>query len=188
MAEKPKVLVFAGSTREGSHNKKLARNAADLISDAEVRIIDLKDYPMPLYDADLEEKSGLPENAVKFREVIDWADALIIATPEYNNSVTAVLKNAIDWASRPPRNVFKGKVVLPIAASIGGFGGLRSIMHLRDILRPLESFVTTDQITVSHADDAFDENDKLKDEETLDDLKEACDALIRITLALKKGV
>jgi len=188
--DKPiKILAFAGSLREGSFNKKLIAVTVQSLKDTygediHINILDLREVGMPLYDGDLEEKSGLPDGAVKFRQRIEQADALIISTPEYNNSIPGVLKNAIDWASRPPGDVFDGKIALLMGASVGGFGALRGIMALRQVLRPLGVVVIPSQITVSRAHNAFTEDGALKDSDIMEDIQEACDELIELARAL----
>ncbi|MCE9518722.1 MAG: NAD(P)H-dependent oxidoreductase, partial [Verrucomicrobia bacterium] len=130
---KPKILAFAGSTRAGSFNKKLIRIAADAAraAGAEVTLIDLRDYPLPLFDGDLEDENGLPENAKKLKALMRESDGFLISSPEYNSSITAVLKNAIDWASRqetddePSLVAFRGKAAVLMSASPGALGGLR---------------------------------------------------------------
>ena len=167
----PKILAFAGSTSTGSFNKKLVAIAADgaRSAGAQVTSIDLRDFPMPLYDADLETASGLPENARKFKNLLREHDGLLISSPEYNSSISAVLKNAIDWASRaesddePPVVAFKGKVAALMSASPGGLGGLRGLVHLRSILGNIGIIVLPDQVSISSAHEAFDESGKLKD-------------------------
>jgi NAD(P)H-dependent FMN reductase len=132
MTYTPKILAFAGSTREGSFNKKLVKIAAGAASaaGAQVTYVDLRDLPMPLYDGDLETEQGIPENAKKFKALLQANDGFLISAPEYNSSITGVLKNAIDWASRPaageaPLVCFAGKVVALMSASPGALGGLR---------------------------------------------------------------
>ena len=167
----PKILAFAGSTGTSSFNKKLVAIAADgaRSAGAQVTSIDLRDFPMPLYDADLETASGLPENARKFKNLLREHDGLLISSPEYNSSISAVLKNAIDWASRaesddePPLVAFKGKVAALMSASPGGLGGLRGLVHLRSILGNIGIIVLPDQVSISSAHEAFDESGKLKD-------------------------
>ncbi len=136
---KPKILAFAGSTRSASFNKRLARIAAEGArkAGADVTFIDLRDYPMPLYDGDLEDKEGLPANAKKLKEIFLAHKGLLIASPEYNSSMPGVLKNTIDWVSRvsDPKEVplacFDGKVATLMSASPGALGGLRGLVHLR---------------------------------------------------------
>lgn len=168
---KPRILAFAGSTRSGSFNKKLIRFAADAARDAgaEVTLLDLRDLPLPLFDGDLEDERGLPENAKKLKTLLRAHDGLLISSPEYNSSITGVLKNAIDWASRaeaddePPLVCFRGKVAALLSASPGALGGLRGLVHLRAILGNIGVIVLPDQVAVSAAHEAFDESGKLKD-------------------------
>lgn len=167
----PKILVFAGSARRDSFNKKLAREAAEDAKTAggEVTFIDLADYPMPLFNGDLEDESGLPENAKKIKALMKEHHAFIIASPEYNSSITGLLKNTIDWASReetddePPLVCYKGKIVLLLSASPGGLGGIRSLIHVRSILGNIGCIVLPDQLSIPVAHEAFDEEGRLKD-------------------------
>ena len=129
----PKITAFAGSLRTGSFNKKLLALAAAAArtAGAEVTTVDLRDLALPLFDQDLEAASGLPEGAKKFKALLRASDGLLIASPEYNSSLTAVLKNAIDWASRaesddePPLAAYRGKTAALCSASPGALGGLR---------------------------------------------------------------
>jgi NAD(P)H-dependent FMN reductase len=171
MPSKPKILAFAGSTRTDSFNKKLMRVAAQgaVKAGAEVTVIDLKDFPMPLYDGDLEDSEGLPENAKKFKALLLEHQGLLIASPEYNSSISGVLKNAIDWASRtetddePSLAAFKGKVAAVMAASPGGLGGLRGLVTVRSILGNIGVVVLPDQVAVPKAHEAFNADGHLKD-------------------------
>ncbi len=140
MSHAARILAFAGSTREGSFNKSLVRIAAEGArqAGADVTTIDLKDFPLPLFDQDLEVESGKPEAAKKLKTLMIEHDGFLIAAPEYNSSITAVLKNAIDWVSRPDEGedamalkAFRGKVVTLMSASPGGLGGLRGLVHFR---------------------------------------------------------
>ena len=167
-----KILAFAGSTRTQSFNKKLVRVAADgaRAAGAEVTEIDLRDYPMPLYDGDLEAESGLPGQARALRRVFLEHDGLLIAAPEYNGSISAVLKNTIDWLSRPqegepPLACFEGKVAGLMAASPGRLGGLRGLAHVRQILSGIRVLVIPEQQAVPGAGQAFDEAGALSDEQ-----------------------
>ena len=168
---KPRILAFAGSTRTGSFNKKLVQIAAAGARDAgaEVAVIDLRDYAMPLYDGDLEAQSGLPEAAKRFKEILLAHQGLLISSPEYNSSISAVLKNAIDWASRQsvtgeePLACFKNKVAGLMAASPGMLGGLRGLVHLRAILGNIQVLVIPDQIAVTKAHEAFQPDGSLRD-------------------------
>lgn len=167
-----KILAFAGSTRTGSFNKQLVKIVADdaRAAGATVTLIDLRDFPLPLFDEDLETSSGLPENAKKLKKLFLEHDGLLISSPEYNSSITGVLKNVIDWVSRgetddePALICFKGKIAALVSASPGRLGGLRGLVHLRSILGNIEVVVLPDQVAISAADKAFTESGKLKDE------------------------
>lgn len=168
----PKILAFAGSTRTASYNKQLVRTAADAAraAGAEVTVIDLRDLPLPLFDEDFESEHGLPENAKKLKTLFRDHDAFLIASPEYNSSITAVLKNAIDWASRgetddePALYAYRGKTAALLSASPGALGGLRGLVHLRAILGNIGVIVLPDQVALPKAHEAFDATGKLKDE------------------------
>jgi len=167
---KPRILAFAGSARKDSFNKKLVRIAARAAEEAgaEVTVLDLADYPLPLYDGDSEAMEGLPANAAKLKQLFLAHDGLLIASPEYNSSVTPLLKNTIDWVSRSaageePLAAYKNKAAVLMAASPGGLGGLRGLVHLRAILQNIGVIVLPDQRAVSSAAGAFDEAGQLKD-------------------------
>lgn len=170
MSQTPRVLAFAGSTRKDSFNKKLVQIAATGASEAgaKVTVIDLKDYPLPLFDQDLEAVDGLPENALKLKQLFLDHQGLVIASPEYNSSITAVMKNTLDWISRPAPGepslaAFQGKVANIISASPGALGGLRGLVHLRAILGNIGVIVLPDQIAIPKAHEAFDGDGSLKD-------------------------
>ena len=164
-----KILAFAGSTRAGSFNKTLLRTAVHGAESAaaSVTVIDLANYRMPIYDSDLEVESGLPENAKKLQALFLDHNGLLIASPEYNSSVTPVLKNTIDWMTRwngaANLRCFSGKTAGLIAAG-GGAGGLRGLVHLRQILGNIGVLVLPGQATVSGAWTAFDDGGDLIDE------------------------
>jgi len=188
----PKVLVFAGSTRKDSFNKKLAKIAADAAraAGAEVTHIDLKDIPMPLYDGDLEASEGVPPNGHKLKDLMRSHDAFLLACPEYNSSITGVLKNAIDWASRPspgekPLECFAGKVVGLCSTSPGALGGLRGLLAVRTILTNVGSIVIPAQIAVPHAMSAFDENGQLKEAKHKAAIEKLAAEVCSITAKLK---
>lgn len=169
MSTKPRILALAGSTRTGSYNKRLAHIAARgaEAAGAEVTLIDLRDFQLPLFDEDLE-REGTPEPATRLKTLMVKHDGLIFASPEYNSSFSAVLKNAIDWASRPAPNepplvAFRGKVATLMSASPGGLGGLRGLVHLRSVLGNIGVIVLPDQIAVSKAYEAFNEDGTLTD-------------------------
>ncbi len=171
MTEKARILAFAGSTRRESWNKKLIRIAvqAAQTAGAEVSLVDLADYPMPLYDGDLENEKGIPENGMKFKQLMNDHDGFLISCPEYNSSISGVLKNTIDWASRQaegekPLQCFKGKVVSLMSASPGRLGGLRGLVHVRAILGNVGCIVLPEQVAVPSASEAFNDDGQLDDE------------------------
>lgn len=165
-----RLLAFAGSLRKDSYNKKLVKIAVKGAREAgaEVTLIDLKDYPMPIYDGDIEAAEGLPVNAMKLKELMWEHDGFIIASPEYNSSISAALKNAIDWASRPATpdekdlSCFVDKFALIMSASVGQLGGLRGLVHLRAIFENIYTFVMPKQKCIPLCSDAFDEEGNLK--------------------------
>jgi len=166
----PRILAFASSTRRESFNKKLVAIAAQGAREAgaEVTLIDLKDFPLPLFDQDLEAEQGMPENGKKLKKLFIDHDGLLIASPEYNSSFPAVLKNAIDWVSRPAPGepslvAFRGKVAILMSAGPGALGGLRGLVHLRSILGNLGVIVLPDQIALAKAHEAFQPDGSLVD-------------------------
>jgi NAD(P)H-dependent FMN reductase len=166
----PRILAFAGSLRRESFNKKLVAIAAHGAREAgaEVTLIDLKDSPLPLFDQDLEAEQGMPETGEKLKKLFIDHDGLLLASPEYNSSITAVLKNAVDWVSRPAPNEptlvgFKGKVATLMSTSPGALGGLRGLVHVRSILGNIGVIVLPDQIAVAKAHEAFHADGSLKD-------------------------
>jgi chromate reductase len=166
----PRILAFAGSLRKDSYNKKLVQLAVEVArrAGADVTHIDLKDYPLPVYDGDLEAASGIPQNGVKLKALFSQHDGLLIAAPEYNSSITAVLKNVIDWVSRPLPGepalaCFSGKAAALMAASPGGLGGLRGLVHVRSILGNIQVIVLPDQFAVVRAHEAFNADGSLED-------------------------
>jgi len=167
---KPRLLAFAGSLRQNSYNRHLAANAARMAREAgaEVVEVNLRDYPLPMFDEDVEAQ-GVPEKVRELKDLFATADGLLIASPEYNGSVTAVLKNLIDWVSRPDgqfgrAELFQGRKAALFATSPGGLGGLRGLNHLRDILQPLGTWITPTMLAVPASMAVFDEQGKLADE------------------------
>ena len=166
----PKVLAFAGSTRSGSFNKKLIKvgiRGAEAAG-ASVTHLDLRDLKLPLYDGDDEEQNGLPEGALKLKALMKAHDGFLISAPEYNSSISGVLKNAIDWASRPAPNEktlepFDGKVAALMSASPGMLGGLRGLVTVRSILGNIQVIVLPEQFALSKANEAFNDDDTMKD-------------------------
>ena len=160
----PRLLAFAGSARTDSFNKRLARLAAARARGlgAEVVDLDLRDLDLPLYDGDLEAEHGLPEGARTLKAAMDAADGLLLACPEYNGSVTPLLNNAIDWASRPlpdekPLAAYAGKTALLVAASPGALGGLRGLVHVRAILSGIGVHVVPSQVAIPKAHELLTE-------------------------------
>ncbi len=186
----PKILVIPGSNRTGSYNVQLAALAAKefALADADVTRISLADYPMPIYDADLEERAGPPEYAVKLKQMIESHQGVFIASPEYNASITPLLKNAIDWVSRvrergePLLAAYHGRIFALGAASLQRFGGMRGLMALRQILEVgCGALVIPEQIAIAAAQDAFDESGSLKDERLSQQLRTVVRRLIEMT-------
>lgn len=170
MAQSPQILAFAGSARADSFNKKLVKIAVRGAQEAgaQVTLIDLRDYPMPLFDQDAEAAEGLPENARKLQRLLLAHQGLMISAPEYNSSITPLLKNAIDWTSRPSPDAgslacFIGKTSVLMSASPGALGGLRGLVHVRAMLSNIQVLVLPDQIAIPKADEAFSEDGSLKD-------------------------
>ena len=171
MAATPAILAFAGSTRRESFNGKLIRVAADAAraEGTPVTLIDLRDFPLPLFDQDLEAGQGMPPAAVQLQDLFLKHQGLLISAPEYNSSITPLLKNTIDWATRPEAKgepaliAFKDKVAGLVSASPGALGGLRGLVHLRSILGNIGVLVLPTQFALSRAGDAFSADGSLKD-------------------------
>lgn len=166
----PKILVFAGSTRVGAYSGKVA-DCAQLelaLQGSEVTRITLADYPLPLMSEDLEREDGIPDNAYKLARLFASHDALLICTPEYNGSLPPLLKNTIDWVSRPlPEQSgyvpFQSKAVALMSASPGALGGMRGLRHLRDVLTELQMIILPKQVSLTAAHQAFDDAGNLRD-------------------------
>jgi len=183
-----RILVFAGSARRDSLNKKLAREAARFAREAgaEATFVDLDDYPIPLYHGDLEAAEGMPGNARKLRALFLAHDALLVASPENNSSVTALLKNTIDWLSRDLGEgrgddsglaPWRGKVAGLLAASPGAFGGVRGLPHLRQVLATLGVTVLGAQVAVPRAHEAFGPDGRLVDERVAKSVRSLAEAV-----------
>ncbi len=170
MSTAPRIVAFAGSLRKESYNNKAVRIAAAAAQSAggEVQVIDLRDYPLPVFDEDLEAAQGMPAAGAALKKLLIASDGLLIAAPEYNSSITAVLKNVIDWCSRSaageaPLAAFRGKVAGLLAASPGALGGLRGLVTVRSILGNIGVLVLPDQAAIGRAHEAFDANGSLVD-------------------------
>ncbi len=167
-----KILAFSGSLRAGSFNQKLVKIAAEGAREAgaEVTLISLADFPMPLFDQDLEDAEGKPEAAKRLKALFLEHDGLLIASPEYNSMITAALKNAIDWVSRAdsedeaPLAALGGKTAAIISASPGGYGGSRSLGFLREFLGNIKITVLEKEFSLPKANEAFAEDGSLLDE------------------------
>lgn len=167
----PKILAFSGSLRAESFNQKMVNIAAKGAREAgaEVTVISLRDYPLPLMDEDLEAASGLPENAKKLKELFKSHHGVLLASPEYNGSMTAALKNAIDWVSRPlgddePLEAFGNKAWCIMSTSPGGLGGIRGLIHLRSLLGGIRVHVIPQQHAMGGAGNLFNNDGELTDE------------------------
>ena len=165
------ILIFAGSTRQDSYNRKLANAAAAIAQrqGAQATVLELSDFDIPLYNADLEAQ-GTPADVIRLKQALHEHSAWLICSPEYNGSYPALLKNALDWASSPVKGdaqwsdgvlPFRGKVVGMCSASPGGLGGLRAQSHLAALLLNLECWLAPVSHAVGHAGDAFDAQGKL---------------------------
>ena len=183
-----KLLVFAGSTRQNSYNRQLARAAAAMAraSGAEVTHLELADFDVPMYNADLEAR-GTPEAAIRLKELFHAHPAWVICSPEYNGSYTALLKNTIDWASSPVKGhpewqdgtrSFRGKVVGMLSASPGALGGLRSQSHLGPLLTNLECWLAPKAFALGSAGSAFDESGTLVQQAHRDRVRAVVDQVL----------
>lgn len=190
MSTAPRILAFSGSTRSGSFNTQtvaIAVEGARAVG-AEVTVVDLKDYCLPLYNGDLEEAEGLPENAAKLQDLLAAHDGFLIASPEYNGFFSPLLKNTLDWISRLPEDApepFTGKVAAIMSASPGGLGGMRGLVHVRQLLTNLGVIVIPDQVAISSAHQVFDESGKLTDERKAKQLQTLGAMLVGVTAKLK---
>jgi NAD(P)H-dependent FMN reductase len=188
----PRVLAFGGSLRQGSFNKKAASAAAELARAAglEVTLADLADFPMPVYDGDLEERDGLPEGARRLKALFKEHDGLLISSPEYNGSIPGTLKNALDWLSRAepgeaPLAAFKGKTGAVMSASPGALGGLRGLAVLRAMLEGVGVMLVPQQVAVSAAHEAFADDGRFRDPKREAAVRAMVENLARVLRALR---
>lgn len=186
MANSPRILAFSGSARRESLNKKLLAVVVEATRAAggDVTLVDLTDFPMPLYNGDLEDAEGMPANAQKLVELINQHAALLIASPEYNSQMAPLLKNTIDWCTRGDDNPFTGKVAAVVSASPTMFGGVRSMTLARQLLTHLGCHVIPVQCVLPHADKAFDDQGALKEERTRRAAQAVAAELVRATTKL----
>ncbi|HEY8130139.1 MAG TPA: NAD(P)H-dependent oxidoreductase [Hyphomicrobium sp.] len=189
----PRLLFFAGSARQKSFNKRLARLGAQIAEANSIpsTFVDLADYPMPMYDGDLEAKSGQPENAHKLKNLMKAHTGIFIASPEYNSAFSPLLKNTIDWISHirdegeAPMEVYRTRVFALGAASQGGTGGLRGLTQFRLVLElGIGALVLPDQFLLPRAADAFDEHGHLKNKDQQEQLKTVIQKLARAARVL----
>jgi NAD(P)H-dependent FMN reductase len=181
-----KILVIPGSLRTGSLNARLAAVAAHelALAGAEVTRISLADFPLPIYDGDLQTKSGVPKNAVNLKRMMGAHHGVLIVTPEYNSSVPPLVKNSIDWVTRvqDPHEtrgqVFRERAFAIAAASGGRLGGARALAALRLILAACHAMVVPNQLALSFAEEAYDDTDRLKHPADIEALKAVVRQLI----------
>ncbi len=171
MNNSPRILAFAGSARQDSYNKLLVKIAAAgaRASGIEVTELDLAELPLPIYDADVERLEGFPANVVRFREILQAHQGFLIASPEYNHFFSPLLKNALDWASRPAAGekvlqAFAGKPAAIMSASNGQYAGVRGLIALRSLLSVLRLIVLPEVVTIANGAAAFAPNGQLRDE------------------------
>lgn len=187
-----KLLMFAGSARKASTNKMLAALAARTAKEAgaEVTLIDLLDFDMPIYNGDIEAATGLPDAAKRLKQLFVDHDGIFIASPEYNSSLSPLLKNALDWISRPHTEnepglwAYKGKVAALGSVAPGALGGLRGLVSLRMMLGNIGVTVVPNQVAVSNGLKAFDDNGALVSEPHAGFLQATIQQLVHTTDAL----
>lgn len=187
MPTPPRILAFSGSARRESFNRKLLAVVVEATRavGGEVTVVDLNEYPLPLYHGDLEDKEGLPANAQKLIDLILAHDALLVASPEYNSQMTPLLKNTVDWCTRADENPLKGKVAAVVSASPGMFGGVRSMTLARQLLTHLGCLVIPAQCVLPHADQAFDASGRLQDARTQKAVVAVANELVHVTARLR---
>jgi NAD(P)H-dependent FMN reductase len=186
MASPVRILAFAASARLGSLNRKFLAVAVQAVRDAgcEVTVADLRELALPLYDGDLEDAQGMPENAVKLNALIAFHQGLLIASPEYNSMITPLLKNTIDWCSRADENPFQGKVAAVISASPGVHGGVRSLVMAQGLLLKLGCHIVPGQSILPDAAKAFDAEGRLLSPRAHESLKHMAASLASTTARL----
>jgi NAD(P)H-dependent FMN reductase len=186
-----KILAFAGSARSGSFNKQFVQAAAALAEQlgGSVTFIDLADFPAPVLNVDDQSASGIPEKMRKFKDLLKAHDALIISSPENNGSLSALLKNTLDWCSRKEENespgvCFAGKPTLLLAASPGALGGLRGLNSVRTVMTDLKALVLPEQMALSRAGSAFADDGSLLDKGNAERLQAMIERLLDVTRKL----
>ncbi|AMB85172.1 FMN reductase [Pseudomonas agarici] len=190
-----RVLAVSGSARKGSLNQKLLNVVVQgaLSAGAEVTVISLSDYPLPFFDSDLEKEQGVPLQALRLQKLFSEHDALLVASPDYNGGYTALLKNAIDWMSRPTLEkvsglaLFANKATAVISASPGPMGGIRSMLAMRGVLERLGAVLIPQTFTLGVAHQAFAENGQLADAQVDGEVKAIGATLVRYSGALREA-
>jgi NAD(P)H-dependent FMN reductase len=184
-----RILAFSGSSRRESLNKKLLLAAVEATRTAggEVTLADLNELALPLYNGDLEDAKGLPENAKTLIALITGHEGILVASPEYNSMITPLLKNTIDWCTRGDDNPFVGKVAAVISASPGMLGGVRSMTLARSLLTHLGCYVVPAQCILPQADKAFDPAGKLTSSRAQESLKKVAAELVDLSQKLRVG-
>lgn len=187
MVSTPSILAFSGSTRRESLNTRFLRAAVGAVEQAggKVTLLNLADYPLPLYQGDLEDREGLPPQARALVDLVHAHDALLIASPEYNTMPTPLLKNTIDWCTRADDDPFPGKVVAVISASPGGLGGIRSLKATQQLLLHLGAHIVPGNTMLPKAHEAFTEAGELKDERAKKSLATLAQALVETARKLR---
>ena len=192
MTYQPKILAFAGSLQKDSLNKKTVLIAAEGArkADAEVTFIDLKEFPVPMYDGDLETENGLPEHAIRLQELMLANDGFLIASPEYNSGISGTFKNYIDWTSRGRGELkagacYDGKFASIMSASPGGLGGIRALPNVRTILASMGVHVLAEDFALGKAHEAFDDDGNAKAEFVQNALEKLGRNLAEILIKIK---
>ena len=196
MIRQPRILIVPGSNRTGSHNVRLAGAIHKRLAsmDCEPTRISLRDYPMPIYDADLEAEKGRPENTDKLARMFHEQDGVVIVSPEYNASIPPLLKNTLDWISRigakDPSGLkpYKNAVFALASASPGRFGGARGLNHLRASLVSIGAMVVSNQLSVVHAGSAFDDKEELAGDPARRALDSFCEEIVEKAALLSTRV
>ncbi len=187
MPTAPRIVAFAGSARRESLNRKLLAEVAAAVRAAggETTLVDLNDYVLPLYHGDLEDASGLPDNAVRLIALLRGHDALLIASPAYKSQLTPLLKNTIDWCTRADDDPFVGKAAAVVSASPGAFGGIRSMTAARALLTHLGCHVIPAQCILPNAHKAFGPDGKLLEDRPRQAAAAVAAELVRAAAALR---
>ena len=191
MQRNPKILAFSGSSRKGSLNVRLLKIAADAVraAGAEVTTVDLRDLSLPVYDGDYEAEHGVPENVKTLRAQMMAHDGFLIASPEHNGSVSSLLKNTLDWCSRPADGIdglapYRGKTVALLSASVSPFGGVRGLISLRAIMAKVGSIILGEDVALPFAQNSFEENGALTNAATAQSVQTLAANFVKLTRTL----